>query len=87
MTEEAESILEACGMTEDQISLPPTEMPPEVPRAVVPTFKSNWPVKPAAHSSFEKALLGEGDADEESEEEGDEAAEVENEEEEVDIDD
>lgn len=67
MTEEAESILETCGLTEDQITLPSSEQPPSVPQPVVPTFKSNWPVKAAAHSSFEKALLGEvGVVDEEA---------------------
>lgn len=67
MTEEAESILEACGLTEDQISLPSIEEPLKVPHPIVPTFKSNWPVKAAGHSSFEKALLGEvGVADEEA---------------------
>ncbi|KAF4292823.1 hypothetical protein KXV31_000835 [Aspergillus fumigatus] len=81
LTEEAESILEACGLTEDQITLPTTEEPLRVPQPIVPTFKSNWPVKAAAHSSFEKALLGEvGVEDEdaaalglEPEEEGEEA--------------
>lgn len=67
-TEEAESILEACGLTEDQISLPTLEEPIRVAQPVVSTFKSNWPVKAAAHSSFEKALLGEvGLVDEEVE--------------------
>lgn len=66
-TDEAESILEACGLTEDQISLPSTEEPLKAPYPIVPTFKSNWPVKAAGHSSFEKALLGEvGVADEET---------------------
>lgn len=57
--EEAESILEACGLTEDQIELPQLEEPLSVPQPLVSTFKSNWPVKAAGHSSFEKALLGE----------------------------
>ncbi|KAF4163252.1 hypothetical protein CNMCM6936_000988 [Aspergillus lentulus] len=95
LTEEAESILEACGLTEDQITLPTTEEPLRVPQPIVPTFKSNWPVKAAAHSSFEKALLGEvGVEDEEAaalglepEEEGEEAVlareTLENEEEDV----
>lgn len=66
MTEEADSILETCGLTEDQISLPSIEEPLKVPHPIVPTFKSNWPVKAAGHSSFERALLGEvGVADEE----------------------
>lgn len=59
MTEEAESILEACGLTEDQIILPSTAEPLKVPQPFVPTFKANWPAKAAGHSSFEKALLGE----------------------------
>ncbi|KAJ5124297.1 uncharacterized protein N7515_008122 [Penicillium bovifimosum] len=67
MTEEAESILEAVGLTEDQITLPTLQQPLKVPHPIVPTFKSNWPVKAAGHSSFEKALLGEvGAADEEA---------------------
>ena len=67
MTEEAESILDACGLTEDQIVLPSLEEPLKVPRPIVPSFKSNWPVKAAGHSSFEKALLGEvGAGDEEA---------------------
>lgn len=67
MTEEAESILEACGLTEDQIVLPSLEEPLKVPHPIVPSFKSNWPVKAAGHSSFEKALLGEvGAGDEEA---------------------
>jgi coatomer protein complex subunit alpha (xenin) len=66
LTEEAESILEACGLTEDQIALPSLEESLKVPHAIVPTFKSNWPTKAAGHSSFEKALLGEvGAGDEE----------------------
>ncbi|PKY08073.1 Coatomer, alpha subunit [Aspergillus campestris IBT 28561] len=66
LTEEAESILEACGLTEDQITLPTLSEPSQVPHPIAPTFKSNWPVKAAGHSSFEKALLGEvgaGDED------------------------
>ena len=66
LTEEAESILEACGLTEDQITLPTVDEPARVPHPIAPTFRSNWPVKAAGHSSFEKALLGEvGAGDEE----------------------
>ncbi|KAL4938007.1 hypothetical protein BDV06DRAFT_201904 [Aspergillus oleicola] len=71
LTEEAESILEAVGLTEDQISLPTIETPPQVPQPIVPTHKASWPVKAAGHSSFEKALLGEvGAGDEEAAELG-----------------
>ncbi|KAL4956430.1 coatomer WD associated region-domain-containing protein [Aspergillus filifer] len=71
LTEEAESILEAVGLTEDQISLPSIETPPQIPQPIVPTHKASWPVKAAGHSSFEKALLGEvGAGDEEAAELG-----------------
>ncbi|KAL4921809.1 coatomer WD associated region-domain-containing protein [Aspergillus aurantiobrunneus] len=67
LTEEAESILEAVGLTEDQISLPTIESPSQAPQPIVPTHKASWPVKAAGHSSFEKALLGEvGAGDEEA---------------------
>lgn len=59
MTEECESILETTGLSEDQISLPSVGTSLNIPKAVVATHRSNWPVKAAAHSSFEKALLGE----------------------------
>ncbi|KAL4775234.1 coatomer WD associated region-domain-containing protein [Aspergillus nidulans var. acristatus] len=65
LTEEAESILEAVGLTEDQVSLPTVEAPPQVPQPIVPTYKASWPVKAPAHSSFEKALLGEVSAGDE----------------------
>jgi coatomer protein complex subunit alpha (xenin) len=58
--------LEAVGLTEDQIVLPTLEQPLKVPHPIVPTFQSNWPVKAAGHSSFEKALLGEVGVDEEA---------------------
>ncbi|KAI9727824.1 MAG: hypothetical protein M1834_007971 [Cirrosporium novae-zelandiae] len=65
MTEECASILEATGLSEDQINLPPLGTPAGKPRAIVSTFKVNWPVKTASHSFFEKALLGEVGGDEE----------------------
>lgn len=59
LTEECESILEASGLTEDQISMPTSGSLMVPPRTIVQTHKANWPVKEASHSSFEKALLGE----------------------------
>jgi len=59
LVEECESILELSGLTEDQISLPTIGQSLNTPKSIVPTFKANWPVKEASHSSFEKALLGE----------------------------
>ena len=63
LDEECQNILEASGLTEDQISLPTMGKPLQPPKPVVPTYKANWPVKAASHSFFEKALLGEVGAD------------------------
>ena len=57
LTEECESILEASGLTEDQITLPSLGQQASPPNPVVPTFKTVWPVKATSHSFFEKALL------------------------------
>lgn len=59
MQEECEMILETMGLTEDEISMPSAEGQLQLPKPIAPTHKTNWPVKEAAHSSFEKALLGE----------------------------
>lgn len=58
LEEECESILEATGLTEDQISLPAIGSPLSPPKPVVSTFKANWPTKATSQSVFEKALLG-----------------------------
>jgi coatomer protein complex subunit alpha (xenin) len=58
LTEECESILEATGLTEDQITLPALGSPLAPPKPVVSTFKANWPTKATSQSIFEKALLG-----------------------------
>jgi coatomer subunit alpha len=58
LTEECESILEASGLTEEQITLPSIGSPLSPPKPVVSTFTANWPTKAASHSFFEKALLG-----------------------------
>lgn len=55
---ECQSILEASGLTEDQITLPSFDKPVIPPKAIVPTFKANWPTKAASHSVFEDALMG-----------------------------
>jgi coatomer protein complex subunit alpha (xenin) len=59
LSDQCEAILEASGMTEEQIKLPTVGQPLQPPKAIVPTYKANWPVKAASHSFFEKALLGE----------------------------
>ena len=58
LTEECEGILEATGLTEDQITMPPIGSPLSTPRAIVSTYKANWPTKATSQSFFEKALLG-----------------------------
>lgn len=67
LDEECQSILDASGLTEDQINLPAVGQPLQLPKPIVPTYKANWPVKAASHSFFEKALLGEvGGADDDA---------------------
>jgi coatomer protein complex subunit alpha (xenin) len=80
LEDEASSILEAAGMTEDQVKLPKMGEPVPPPKPIVATYKSNWPVKGSSTSAFEKVLLGE-EADEDfvsataEDAEGDEAGE------------
>lgn len=59
LDEQAEQILEAAGVTEDQISTPEVGKPLTPPKPIVPTFKANWPTRGASSTMFEKALLGE----------------------------
>ncbi|KAI9723771.1 MAG: hypothetical protein M1812_001071 [Candelaria pacifica] len=65
MTEECESILEASGLTEDQVTYPTMDPPKSLPKPIVPTYKSNWPVKATTQNFFEKALLGQAEGIEE----------------------
>ena len=58
LEEECQSILEATGLTEEQLTLPELGEPLTPPQPVVPTYKSNWPTKVTSTSFFEKALLG-----------------------------
>ncbi|KAL7927285.1 Coatomer, alpha subunit [Trichoderma austrokoningii] len=58
LEEECEAILEASGLTEDQLTLPTMGKPLAPPKPVVSTFKSNWPNKAGSQSYFESALLG-----------------------------
>ncbi|GAB1317222.1 Coatomer subunit alpha [Madurella fahalii] len=58
LEEECQSILEATGLTEDQLTLPTFGEPLTPPKPVVPTYKVNWPTKATSQSFFEKALLG-----------------------------
>ena len=59
MEDECLTILEATGLTEDQITLPAMGKALQPPKPVAPTHQANWPVKATSHSFFEKALLGE----------------------------
>ena len=64
LDDECRIILDASGLTEDEVSLPVLGQPSYPPKVVVTTHKANWPVKAASHSFFEKALLGEIDESE-----------------------
>lgn len=63
LEDECQAILEASGLTEDQITLPVTGKPLTPPKAIVPTFTSNWPTKATSTTVFEEALLGQTDED------------------------
>ncbi|KAF2972016.1 hypothetical protein GQX73_g1504 [Xylaria multiplex] len=58
LEDECQSILEATGVTEDQLTLPKFGASLPTPKPIVPTFKANWPTKAASQSFFEKALAG-----------------------------
>lgn len=57
LEDECQSILDASGLSEDQVTLPTIGQPLSLPQAIAPTFKANWPVKSSGASSFEKALM------------------------------
>ncbi|KAM3414072.1 Coatomer subunit alpha [Cercospora zeina] len=56
LEDEAQAILEASGLSEEEIQLPALGKPISPPKAVTPTFQVNWPTKPTATNAFEKAL-------------------------------
>ncbi|RSL65735.1 hypothetical protein CEP53_003571 [Fusarium sp. AF-6] len=58
LEEECQAILEATGLTEEDLTMPTLGAPLSTPKPVVPTFKANWPTKATSQSFFEKALLG-----------------------------
>lgn len=58
LEEESQSILEAAGVTEDQLNMPSFGGSLAPPKPVVPTYKANWPTKATSQSFFEKALAG-----------------------------
>lgn len=59
MDDECQAILEATGLTEDEIKMPKIGSALVPPKPVVPTYKANWPTKATSQSFFEKALMGE----------------------------
>lgn len=61
LEDECQSILEASGLTEDQVSMPTMGKPLTPPKPIVPTFRSNWPTKATSTTVFEDALLGQGE--------------------------
>jgi coatomer protein complex subunit alpha (xenin) len=65
LDDEAASILEASGITEDQLTVPKLGEPITTPQASVMTHTANWPVKSTSSTAFEKVLLGQGGAEDE----------------------
>jgi len=63
LEDEATSILEASGLTEDQLTVPQLGEPISTPQASVMTHVSNWPVKSTSSTAFEKVLLGQEGAE------------------------
>lgn len=61
LEDECQEILEASGLTEDQVSMPTMGKPLAPPKPIVPTFRGNWPTKATSTTVFEDALLGQGD--------------------------
>ncbi|EMC95760.1 hypothetical protein BAUCODRAFT_34527 [Baudoinia panamericana UAMH 10762] len=61
LDDQCQEILEACGMQEEEVSLPSLGKPVQAPKAIVPTFKNNWPTRATGTSSFEKALMADGE--------------------------
>ncbi|KAF1829734.1 Coatomer, alpha subunit [Decorospora gaudefroyi] len=59
LDEQAQSILEAAGVSEEQIKLPSIGSPLAPAKPIVPTHKANWPTHAASSTVFEKALQGE----------------------------
>ena len=58
MDDECQAILEASGLTDDQVTLPSMGNPLSIPKMIVPTYGQNWPTKAASHTVFEEALMG-----------------------------
>ncbi|KAF4999124.1 hypothetical protein FGRMN_2687 [Fusarium graminum] len=58
LEEECQAILEATGVTEEDLTLPTLGAPLSAREPIVPTYKSSWPTKATSQSFFEKALLG-----------------------------
>ncbi|KAK5743425.1 hypothetical protein LTR17_002600 [Elasticomyces elasticus] len=70
MEEQAQEILDMSGMSEEDVKLPKMGGAVRMPRVIVPTHKANWPRREKGPSSFEKALKGEGGAEEAGETNG-----------------
>ncbi|KAM7196326.1 coatomer WD associated region domain containing protein [Rhypophila sp. PSN 637] len=59
LEEEVQAILEATGLTEEQLTLPELGEPLTPPKPVVSTFQANWPTRATSTSFFEQVLKGE----------------------------
>ena len=84
LTDECKEILEICGTAENDVTLPELGKPLARPKAIVQTFKSNWPTKVSDSSMFEQMLTqqlegGDEDAEDGVDANGEEAADDETE--------
>lgn len=61
MEEKCQEILEASGLSEGDVTLPTIGKPVKTPKVVVKTSEANWPKKSTGVSSFERALMADGD--------------------------
>ncbi|TGZ84268.1 Coatomer, alpha subunit [Ascodesmis nigricans] len=59
LTEECEAILEASGMTEEDMHIPDFGAPAQIAQPLVPTYEANLPLRTRTQTVFEKVLLGE----------------------------
>lgn len=67
LEDECKEILEVCGVTADDVTLPELGKPLARPKATVPTFKNNWPTKVSDSTNFEKILMQQLEGNEEDE--------------------
>ena len=66
LDEQGQAILDASGVAEAQLKAPASAPAQAPPRAIVPTYQANWPVRGTSSTAFEQALLGDGPAEDDA---------------------